>query len=303
MIPHKLYKYNKTILLRNLEDKQYIRKRVDYYNKLNTKYNIPTNSIRLSDLKLTGHSSTYYFDLTLISDLFSKHKKINFLFGDITHVPDEPTIVKSRPISDNNQNSILLKLNKIRHFNFIDDWKKFDDKKNMLVTRGQVFINHKNRIDLLEKYFDHPLCNIGNTRKDLEAEATPSGRTFNMNTMSIEEQLDYKFIFAWEGNDVATNLKWIMSSNSIAVMPTPKNETWFMEGSLTPDYHYIHVKDDYSDLIEKIKYYSDNSSEAKNIIQNAHDFVNQFNDIRRELQIQTLVLDKYFKNSDQYPIK
>ena len=50
--------------------------------------------------------------------------------------------------------------------------------------------------------------------------------------MTINEQLHYKFILCSEGNDVASNLKWVMSSNSIAVMPKPKFETWFMEGIL-----------------------------------------------------------------------
>ena len=48
------------------------------------------------------------------------------------------------------------------------------------------------------------------------------------------DNLNYKFILAIEGYDVATNLKWIMSSNSLAVMPRPTYATWFMEGTLIP---------------------------------------------------------------------
>ncbi|MBB6462953.1 glycosyl transferase family 90 [Flammeovirga kamogawensis] len=299
IIPHNLYKRNLPRLLRNLTDNEYIEQRVNYYNKVEKYFELSKNSVSLKDLKLSEHSSSYYFDLTLITDFFKKDKKINFLFGDITHIPSEPTIVKSRPISNQNQNSILLKLNKIRHFNFISDWIRFKNKKNMLVTRGQVFANHENRINLLEKYFGHPLCNIGNTRSDLKPIETPSGNTFLVDKMSIEKQLNYKFIFCWEGNDVATNLKWVMSSNSIAVMPTPKYETWFMEGTLIPDFHYIHVKDDYSDLIEKIEFYSTHIKEANKIISNSHKFVNQFRNLKRELQIQALVLDKFFRESHQ----
>ena len=47
-----------------------------------------------------------------------------------------------------------------------------------------------------------------------------------------------------------------MSSNSVAVMPRPKYESWFMEGRLQPGVHYIEIKDDYSDLEDKIQYYS-----------------------------------------------
>ena len=35
----------------------------------------------------------------------------------------------------------------------------------------------------------------------------------------------------------------------VAVMPKPKYESWFMEGKLIPNYHYILIKDDYSTAI------------------------------------------------------
>ena len=49
-----------------------------------------------------------------------------------------------------------------------------------------------------------------------------------------------------------------MSSNSLAVMPKPKFESWFMEGLLIPDHHFVEIKRDYSDLEEKLNYYIDN---------------------------------------------
>ena len=70
------------------------------------------------------------------------------------------------------------------------------------------------------------------------------------------EQLQNKFILCIEGNDVASNLKWAMSSNSLVFMTKkPKFETWFMEGTLIPGHHYVEIKDDYSDMIEKMDYY------------------------------------------------
>ncbi len=78
----------------------------------------------------------------------------------------------------------------------------------------------------------HPLCDLQDTYTG----------------MSLYDHLHYRYIMALEGNDVATNLKWIMSSNSIAVMPRPTCETWFMEGRLIPNYHYIEIADDFHDL-------------------------------------------------------
>ena len=51
--------------------------------------------------------------------------------------------------SDFNYDSIILNLNKIRHFNFINDDKKFIDKKNKAVWRGDGE-NSEARQELLE---------------------------------------------------------------------------------------------------------------------------------------------------------
>jgi hypothetical protein len=216
-----------------------------------------------------------------------------FLFGDITHIPDEPSIVKSRPVSGSNAFSIILKLNKIRHYLFIQDKKAFTDKKNMLVGRSVVKQPH--RIRFYEMYFGHPLCNLGqiNTNKNPQ---------WIKAKLTIDEHLEYKFILCLEGYDVASNLKWVMSSNSLAVMTKPKFETWFMEGTLIPDYHFVLIKDDYSDLEERLRYYTKHSDEALKIIANANAYIEQFKDKKREDLISLLVLQKYFIKTDQLSV-
>jgi spore maturation protein CgeB len=67
-----------------------------------------------------------------------------------------------------------------------------------------------------------------------------------------------------------------------------------MEGTLKPNYHYIEVKDDFSDLEERLQYYIDHPEEAEAIIQHAHEYVAQFRDQQREKLISILVLKKYF---------
>jgi hypothetical protein len=161
----------------------------------------------------------------------------------------------------------------------------------MLIGRHSVY--HLNRIRFLNMYFDHPLCDIGQVNNDTESNKWLKPR------ISIEAHLGYKFILSLEGNDVATNLKWIMSSNSVAVMPRPRYETWFMEGRLIPDFHYIMIKDDFSDLEEKLKYYIDNEEAAQAIISNANKHAQQFINKRQEDIISLLVLRKYFYSTMQ----
>jgi hypothetical protein len=98
-----------------------------------------------------------------------------------------------------------------------------------------------------------------------------------------------------EGVDVATSLKWVMSSNSVAVSPPMHYETWFMEGTLIPNYHYIEVKPDFSDLVEKLEYYIAHPEEAEAIVCHAHDYVAQFLNKKMERATQLAVADKYFK--------
>ena len=90
-----------------------------------------------------------------------------------------------------------------------------------------------------------------------------------------------------------------MSSNSVAVMPKPKYESWFMEGKLIPDYHYIQIKDDYSDLEEKINYYIKNTDKLKIISKNANEYISHFKDKESEKIISILVMEKFFSLTNQ----
>jgi hypothetical protein len=114
-------------------------------------------------------------------------------------------------------------------------------------------------------------ANIGNTApgKDRMVE-------FEKPKLSIREQVKYKFIVSIEDNDVATNLKWIMSSNSVCMMPKPKFETWYKEGTLVAGKHYIEIADDYSDLEQQYLKYLKQPSKCENIIKNANAYSSNF---------------------------
>ena len=70
--------------------------------------------------------------------MFQQHLKWKLCPGDITYVPEVPSIVKSRPIVEGNENSVVMKLDKIRHFIYVDDRKRFTDKKDMAIFRGKI---------------------------------------------------------------------------------------------------------------------------------------------------------------------
>ncbi|CAM1354969.1 MULTISPECIES: glycosyl transferase family 90 [Tenacibaculum] len=280
------FQLNKWLKVENDE----LKKRLEYYISPSVTSSTNKNEwTSLKDFKLPKKGSLYFFDLVKFTKYFSVKNKIKFKFGDVTENFDQPTIVKSRPINHNG-NSVLMKLDSLRHFHFITDNKQFHEKNDMVVWRGEI--HKENRRLLVEKFHNHSLCNIGEVSKN---EHYPLA--WKKEYLSINQQLDYKFILSIEGIDVATNLKWIMSSNSLCFMPTPIFETWYMEGKLIPNHHYVHIKDDYSDLLEKRDYYLNNVNEALNIIKNANDWVKQFENPTSEKQLSLLVLNNYFKQT------
>jgi len=285
------------------EDRDYILDRVDYYCRLDDITHVDRRQWDAEALPTRLQPMTrqkvYYLDAMPVAKYFPpQDKKWRLLPGDIDYVPDIPSIVKSRPIDGrgqqhgnghsasgcDNRNSVLLNLNKVRHFIFVDDKKSFADKKDMAIFRGKVGAK-ANRRRFMELFCGDPRIDCGAIDRIDDRWVRPK--------ISIADHLVYRYIMALEGNDVASNLKWVMSSNSIAVMPRPNYETWFMEGRLIPDYHYIEIKPDFSDLKQKLDYYSARPDEAMAIISHAHDYVAQFRDSHREFLISLAVMKKY----------
>lgn len=239
-----------------------MRDRVDYYNKLVTLSELPANTGCVGDIHNSG--SVYYRDSYESVRYFDKRLKVATAFGDNTTVPQVPAICKSRPIDGNVANAVLLNLDKVRHFTFLKDTRSFEDKLDKAIFRGAIY--QPQRVRFMGKFFGNSLVDCGDTGHSVLKEE------WWCHPISLYDHLAYKFIVALEGNDVASNLKWIMSSNSVAVMPKPRFETWFMEGRLIPNYHYVEIRDDYADLTEKISYYSQHPDEARMISLHANEW-------------------------------
>ena len=274
-------------------DEEALMERLNYYNQNTEPFSLGDNGVRLKDIPFRGAGSMYWLDLMEYARYFPQDSRIAYLFRDVTHVPEVPTLVKSRPIAtpDNpNNNSVLFKFVKIRHFRFVNDPIPFHEKENKLIWRGAAYKQH--RIYFLQEFFNKsPLIDVAQHNK--KGNLNPQ---WQKPFMSIEEQLKNKFILSIEGNDVATSTKWILSSNSLLFMKKPKYETWLMEGRLKPGIHYVQLKDDYSDLEEKADYYIEHTEEAKHIIHEANRWTNQFKDTHTEDWINLNVLEEYLNS-------
>ncbi len=231
------------------------------------------------------HKPFYYFDLLAEAKGFGKEFRLNPLFGDITYVPDVPSIVKSRPINGNVANSVLMKLDRFRHFYFPKDTRSWEDKRPSSVWRGRIH-SQAPRQAVVERYHNSDVHDIGHVEQ-LPGLPDPKG------WLSISQQLEHRYILSIEGNDVATNLKWAMASNSVVLSPALEFETWFMEGKLIPGEHFVELRPDMADLDDKIAWLEENQKEAQQIIANAHAWVRQFHDKDKEQLVAALVLQKY----------
>lgn len=270
-------------------EQEYVRSRVDYYCKFADHIFLPADAPRLDAFTYKGResyvhdyvNSTYFFDAYRHTRHFPGHLRWAYNPGDVDYLFPLPEITKSRPLCAGNGNNILLPLDTVRHFTWVQDPFTWEQKSGRVLFRGDVG-GKPRRVRFLEMWREHPLCNLREG-----------------GGMTIYEHLSYRYIMALEGNDVASNLKWVMSSNSVAVMPRPTCETWYMEGQLVPGYHYVEIAADYHDLMERIDHYERHPEEAKAIVEHAHEWVRQFQNRRRERLISLMVLDKYFTLTGQ----
>ena len=280
--------------LNTRSDKDYILSRVDYYCRLQSTVFLQEDKGRLADFSIKGrYNSVYFFDTAEHLKYFPKYLRWNYKFGDVTTLQFMPSIVKSRPIMGNYENSVLLNLDKVRHFVFLRDKREFVKKENKAIFRGKIY-EKPHRIAFFERWFGDSACDIGAI-----AEKHIICSEWVVPKMTLYDHFAFKFVIFLEVNDVSSNLKWVMYSNSLAVMPKPTYETWFMEGKLIPNYHYVEIKSDYSDLKERMEYFIVHPDEAQEIIRHAHEWCEQFFDAEREKLISLLVLEKYFKMTGQ----
>lgn len=236
--------------------------------------------------------ATYFFDLYPHMRHFPKELIFNYLPGDGPWECPVPTLMKTRLITEGYTNSALCRLNSVRHFRFLNDIIPYEAKSDIPVSRNFV-MDQPWRDRLLELYAEDPRADFG------QINPNPAHPQWVKPFVSIEDHLKHKFILCIQGNDVATNLKWVMSSNSIAVMPRPTVESWFMEAKLIPGVHYIEIKDDYSDLFEQLDHYLSRPDEAAEIIRNAHAWVDRFRNLTVEDITMRHTLNRYFTLTNQ----
>jgi hypothetical protein len=203
------------------------------------------------------------------------------LFGDKQLESVLPCFVKTRKLE--NPNGILLPLNSERHWNInllnkvLTQDIKWENKVNSIVWRGSSTGYNEKRciiVQNLTQYFNVGFSQIVQSRSKYQS--------LLKEKLTIEEQLMNKYILCIEGNDVATNLKWVLASNSVPIMSKPTVESWLMESMLIPFVHYVPVKTDFSDIQSVFDWCLNNDTHCKSIAENGKKYLSNFLDLDQE---------------------
>ena len=231
-------------------------------------------------LKKTGHTDS----------------KFNFCGGDIQHPECIITLAKNR--SNNHNDSVLLRcLTLKRHWGKVykpPKDMKWEKKINKVFWRGAS--TGKDRIPFVKKWLNKDsrinvgLSELAGSKKKLANELSP----FIKEKVDPQFFLNFKYIISIPGNDKDSGINWKLNSNSLVLMARPKISSWLMETTLVPGYHYVLLKDDYSDLLEKFLWCESNEKKCLEIIKNANKFMDQFKNIKKEERIEKKVINKYF---------
>mmetsp|Transcript_11642 Transcript_11642/g.17923 ORF Transcript_11642/g.17923 Transcript_11642/m.17923 type:complete len:444 (+) Transcript_11642:249-1580(+) len=214
-------------------------------------------------------------------------------FGDRTHGIKEtlPIITKARRSALSlAPQPIMWLLNKGRHYNDLEDYHRdivkqgkevpWSEKLSTVFWRGSTTYNEKagtSRLDYLAQWINYDdnhtdiafskVVRIAGFKREYVK------KQYFREKQSLLEMNRYKYLLSIEGNDVATGLKWMLYSNSVVFMSRPTVATWAMEDLLVPFVHYIPLANDYSNLLEMVKWANEHDEACQEISKRATEFI------------------------------
>ena len=221
-------------------------------------------------------------------DLDKKDTIYPLYYGETGFTGNIPCIRKSRRADD--PISIIYNFRTLRLTTPCKTVQKHDipwkQKQDNVVWRGAT-TGEAQRVNFVKNYFDKYDVAFATIKQK------PEMIHFKKKKVSIKDQLNYKFIVSLEGNDVASNLRWVLASNSIPIMTKPYWQSWIMEERLKPNVHYLELNPDLSNLEELLAWAADNDGQCQQIAENGKNYMAQFLDEKNDLPIQKLLLEEF----------
>ena len=230
-----------------------------------------------SDQDYSTLKSTYIQDINRLKTYTNKPFWIHV--GDRPYLKEpKKLLIKIRDSHNSKSSGIIANLNSARHWGYCGIINKCDskwsDKKSEPFWRGVttgIDIDNRSytRADLVKDYYnvyDVAFSQIHRKRHEHLS-------IYNKGMSPIDKILQHKYVICIDGNDKSSSLNWILYSNSIPIMPKPRFHSWLCEPWLKDGVHYIEVKDDFSDLVQKIEWCKSHDEECKTISINGKAFI------------------------------
>lgn len=298
-------------------NKQYVNIPAETIMHLGSNYYHVYNPNILRKRGFTHLNEIYIKPLTAVINKYNIFdKNIYIMPGDTNRESlDFPTLSKTRRIHEANHNFALIKcFEQSRHWKYcyVKDNTRYEDKLNKAIWRGTTTgiyeydettdsikkTRQNNRITLIDNYLLSNRVNIGISKIShnfLKAKYKHAVKK----PITINQFRKYKYIISIEGNDKDSGLNWKLMSNSVVLMAKPIYNSWLMEEKLIPNFHYVELKDDLSDLEEKINWCDENPDQCKDIINNAHEYMKQFFDEEAEKIIERKVITSFIESTNK----
>jgi hypothetical protein len=109
-----------------------------------------------------------------------------------------------------------------------------------------------------------------------------------------KEFCKYKYILNLDGHDSSSGITHTLQTNSVMLSPIPTSHI-FVNFKLEPWVHYVPLKDDTSDLEEKLKWCNSNQEKCEEVVKNASEYISQFNE-KSEQNIEKRIFEKLYEN-------
>jgi hypothetical protein len=201
---------------------------------------------------------------------------------------NDKTIFTTKDIKNN--------LNQFLRFRFVKKWSK---KYNIKFTKDYDWNEESHWSNL---YNSKP--NSKNFHLDVSIYNKKYIENYFKNNINMigsfmlfwKEMCQYKYILNLDGHDSSTAIINILKSNSLMISPIPK---WHIvvNFKLEPWVHYVPLKDDTSDLEEKLKWCNSNQEKCEEIVKNASEYISQFNE-KSEQEIEKRIFEKLYENGE-----
>lgn len=160
----------------------------------------------------------------------------------------------------------------------------YNNKKNWKYTRLEIIKKCKERPDII----DAKITNVVQyclERYERFIEYFDLNDTYNKSLkMKIAEQIKYKYIIIADGNVNTYGLFWALGGN-VAVLKQESDYVQYFETDIYHEpiqewIHYVPIKRDFSDLIEKIEWLNNNENEGKKISNNAYNYAMKYFNVK-----------------------